>query len=116
MSEKTDFVRTAVRRLMRDGITKKSLESYLSAAWSYGAHTALLSPPTAVENVSPDVRRQISMLLIRSAMKDYLAGLGVSATKKAMDTIAGEMLDRDDTMPATRLVAGDWIIGLPSTN
>jgi hypothetical protein len=117
MSVKDDFVKSCVRELFRNGITKKSLEIHLRACWSHGASTALLSPGMAMDALSESVRLALAIKLVEGVIEDRLEELGTQATKKAIETVAWEMLDSDSKWPVAKLSAeDDWLVGRRSAN
>lgn len=117
MSVKDEFVKSCVRQLFRDGITKRSLELYLRSCWSHGAHTALLSPGMAIDALPEAVRGALALKQLEGAIEDHLKEQGAQATKKAIETVAREMLDGDSKWPVAQLSAeDDWLVGRRSAN
>lgn len=117
MSVKDDFVKSCVRQLFRDGITKKSLEVYLRSCWSHGAHTALLSPAMAMDALPEAVRGALTLKQLEGAIEDHLEELGTKATRKAIEEVAMEMLEGDSKWPVAKLSAeDDWLVGRRSAN
>jgi hypothetical protein len=117
VSVKDDFVKSCVRQLFRDGITKRSLELYLRSCWSHGAHTALISPGMAMDALPEQVRGALTLKQLEGAIEDHLEELGTKATRKAIETVAREMLDNDSRWPVAQLSAeDDWLVGRRSAN
>jgi hypothetical protein len=115
--DKQTFIETALKTLMRDGITTKSLRAYLGASWSNGAMTALLSPESAFQSVDEGMRKAYALEIIENRAIEYLKSQDLNVQRKTLDQWAEEALQGDDKYPVGVLTPGDdWIIGRRSDN
>lgn len=71
----------------------------------------------AVDALTGQAREAFALKLVEGVVHDHLEKLGAQATRKAIETVAREMLDNDSKWPVAKLSVEDtWLIGQRSVN